>query len=258
MRGKEWFFAVVIVLGAAKMLWRFRGPGGPDDATKARPWPTAPAPVASPVDAAAPAGKSDPIPIPAYAGGAASGFDDKCQWLAVKTAKPETVARLLKLRSIKRSNWKDGLDAAFESDDRVFVTPSVDGWVLALDPSFTTIGDVFDKPDTAGQWSKAVRAPVQVYIADRRSGTYGWIKADKGKVIRFYMEAEGKVVANVGPETPDEKQLRAVVRAEWSGVRSDIDALLPRLAARWSLDPNTFDRRTDLPPFGLLGEPPPL
>jgi hypothetical protein len=250
--------AVVIMAAAAKMLWRVRGPGGLDDATRNAPWPTAPAPAAPPQDASVTAWGSQPIPIPAWAGGAtASGFGDKCQWLAVKTAKPETVARFLKLRRLKRSNWKDGVDAAYEDEEKIFVTPAIDGWVLALDPRFAgREGEAFDKPDLAGQWSKALGAPVQVYVSDRRSGSYGWIKADKGKLIRFFMEAEGKVVANVGPETPDEKELRAAVRAHPSPELEEVADLLFRLAARWSLDPNTLDQRTDLPASGLLGEPP--
>jgi hypothetical protein len=53
MRGKEWIFPRA---------------GGPDDATKALPWPAATAPLASPVDAAAHAGENEPIAMPVSAG----------------------------------------------------------------------------------------------------------------------------------------------------------------------------------------------
>lgn len=261
MRGKaaQCILAALIMIGAAKMLWRFRGPGGPDDSTRTAPMSAWQVPAAPPSDASAPAWGSEPIPIPAWAGGdTALAFGDKCQWLAVKTAKPEAVARLLKLRHCKQSSWKDGLDAAFDAGEQVFVTPPIDGWVLAVDPHFVVFPDMFDKPEIAAGWSKVLRAPVRVFISDRRSGTYGFIKADDGRVTRFYMNVEDKVMANVGPETPDEKELRPQVRAHPSGQLAETGDLLLLLAARWSLDPNTLDRRHDLPAFGLLGEAPPL
>jgi len=39
-------------------------------------------------------------------------------------------------------------------------------------------------------------------------------------------------------------------------VLSEMEDVMYRLAGRWSVDPHLLDRRKDVPPFGLVGDPP--
>ena len=187
-------------------------------------------------------------------------FGYKSQWLAVKTSRPEAVVELLGLRNVARADWKAGVAAAY-GQDKVFVTPVIDGWVLALDVSFVAFagGDLVENPEILAQWSKTLGAPVQHYFCDRRSGTFGWMLAEGGRLNRAFFEVEGEVKTNLGAETADEKQVRADVAAHAATdgtVLSEDEDVLFRLAARWSVAPHVLDRHTDLATSGLVGEPP--
>lgn len=201
-----------------------------------------------------------PASLDAPARGHAEPFGYKSEWLAVKTAHPETVVELLQLRGVVPADWKAGLAAAY-GGNKVFVTPVIDGWVLVLDASFVAFagGDLLEKPELLADWSRSLGAPVQHYICDRRSGTFGWMRADGGRLTRAFLEVDGEVKTNLGPETADEKRARAeVIKTPSSdgAVLADGEDVLFRLAGRWSIDPHLLDQRTDLPASGLVGESP--
>lgn len=190
--------------------------------------------------------------------GRAEPFGYKSQWLAVKTAHPDAVVELLQLRGVVPASWKAGVAAAY-GQDKVFVTPVIDGWVLVLDASLVAFagGDLLEKPELLAEWSRSLGAPVQHYICERRSGTFGWMRADGGHLTRAFLEVDGEVKTNLGPETADEKRARAEVIETPSSdgaVFADGEDVLFRLAGRWSIDPHLLDRRTDLPASGRIGE----
>ena len=64
------------------------------------------------------------------------GFGGKQAWLEVRDGDPAEVLRALGLRDLGEVRWRDGIDLAHLTDDRVAVTPSLAGargtrWVLA-------------------------------------------------------------------------------------------------------------------------------
>src|SRR5215204_1501270 len=68
------------------------------------------------------------------------GFGRKNQWIAAKCDASRTLADALQLKEIQPANWKSGFIAAYGYPRAlVFVTPPLNGWVLAVgglpDPS---------------------------------------------------------------------------------------------------------------------------
>lgn len=64
------------------------------------------------------------------------GFGGKQAWLAVRDGDPQRVLAALGLRDLGEVPWRDGVDLAYLTDDRVAVTPPLPGagdrpWVLA-------------------------------------------------------------------------------------------------------------------------------
>jgi len=93
------------------------------------------------------------------------------RWLAVQSQRPKLVAENLDA-AVAPCRWGTGLDLA-DDDERLFITPSVDGWVLIigvegneenLQRLSSTIGPAFafDARDRAqASWVRAVDLDVQ-------------------------------------------------------------------------------------------------
>lgn len=71
-------------------------------------------------------------------------------WLAVRADAPEAVIEGPGIRDAARSPWEDGVEAVYSStsvtENPVFVTPSLDGWVPVASPRY------FD--EASGPWWK--------------------------------------------------------------------------------------------------------
>lgn len=52
-------------------------------------------------------------------------FGYKCQWFAVKTNDTQAVLDALKLKNIQISNWRTGIDGAYEG--YYFISPAING-----------------------------------------------------------------------------------------------------------------------------------
>jgi hypothetical protein len=64
-------------------------------------------------------------------------FGFKTTWVAVRAKNPFLVAKALRLESRHPANWSSGLQAAYRG--WVFVTPPIDGWVLATSKGLPSI-----------------------------------------------------------------------------------------------------------------------
>jgi hypothetical protein len=66
-------------------------------------------------------------------------FGFKVLWFAVKAADPASVLDALEFGGAMPANWASGLAAAYgdrqSSDDWVFVSPAISGWVLVVGSS---------------------------------------------------------------------------------------------------------------------------
>lgn len=174
------------------------------------------------------------------------GFGGKQAWLAVRDGDPQRVLAALGLRDLGEVPWRDGVDLAYLTDDRVAVTPPLPGagdrpWVLAagrwlLRPS--TVVDV-----TA--LSKELGTEVQFFATHRVTELHRWQRAVDGEPLRVfgYVGQTGEVTSWMGD--PDEAELAAGLPAqleeETTVLVSEPDVF--RVAAAWSLDPTTLDGR---------------
>lgn len=70
------------------------------------------------------------------------GFGRKNSWVAVRTSRVDDVAAALELSSVETANWQSGVAAAQRYPcDFAFVTPPLDGWVLATGIGLPDLGD---------------------------------------------------------------------------------------------------------------------
>ncbi len=197
---------------------------------------------------------------------AAQGFGFKVLWFAVKTFDPALVIDALGLGEATPANWATGLKAAHEhgaspsQDAWAFVSPPIEGWVLAVSARWAypvaidanrDIGRRFDL-----LFSRLMRRfdDVQFFGSHRGAGFVTWARALKGEPQRIFGFADSEVLANLGEQTPEEAKLGF---ADLSGLSpaeaadrmfdlaesEDAEGAIPdemqvvELAARWSLDP---------------------
>ncbi|MBI5543348.1 MAG: hypothetical protein HY901_05630 [Deltaproteobacteria bacterium] len=187
-------------------------------------------------------------------------FGYKSQWLAIKTTDARIVAQLLKLKNVAEVDWDAGVEGAY-GGDKVFISPPINGWILALDTSWAAFadGDLVDDPEILARWSGTLNTAVQHFFCDRRSGSYGWMRAEKGKLLRAFFEVEGESKTDEGERDSDETAIRKEVEKSPSSdgsVVSEGEDLVFRLSGRWSVDPHVLDRVKDVPTKGLMGSIP--
>lgn len=191
-------------------------------------------------------------------------------WLAIRTADTIRVLEALDVTEPVRASWKGGLAATYveaTSDSHVFVAPSVAGWTFVIGLTLPQpAGPAYH--DRAGQLLAALAgefSDVQYYFAYPLLDLYGWARWKDGRMLRaFAMGGEG-VLWNAGKLTEGEKLAglrlpaavkdgRKIVWQESHTYPSEENVV--RLAAEWSLDPTTIDRRDATAALGYLGRAP--
>lgn len=186
-------------------------------------------------------------------------FGPRTVWLAFKGTTTQAVAKALDLREVAPLGWTGGLVGAYAG--RVFVTPPVDGWVLATSTRFPDAGG---GPATDRATPLMARLShqfdeVQYFSTHEDIGWNAWARYVNGAVVRkyAYLGAQGIILWNEGNPTPEERALNLDFNAKAVG-----DGAVPEegnvfaLAAKWSLDPSKLGERPD-PGVGLAGVLPP-
>lgn len=176
------------------------------------------------------------------------GFGGKQAWLAVRDGKPEQVLAALGLRDLGEVPWRDGIDLAHLTDDRVAVTPPLPGardttWVLA-------VGRYLMRPDTVvdvTDLSARLHTEVQFFATHRVTESHRWQRAAAGELVRTfgYVGQTGDVTSWHGD--PDAAEREAGLPAAFDADETTIlvaeqDVL--RVADGWSIDPTTLGGRT--------------
>lgn len=174
------------------------------------------------------------------------GFGGKQAWLAVRDGDPAEVLAALGLRDLGDVRWRDGIDLAHLTDDRVAVTPPLAGardhrWVLAA-------GRYLLRPDAAADvvaLSAKLRTEVQFFATHRVTELHRWHRAVDGEPVRIfgYVGQTGEVTSWHGDPDPAERDagLPAVLEPETTVLVSETDVL--RVANAWSIDPTTLAGR---------------
>lgn len=159
-------------------------------------------------------------------------------WLAVRSLESEAVRAMLPDRS------------------RFFISPRVNGWVIVTgpglpDPSVDVDGCFLFLTVVSRQLGH-----VQFFHMEKFSTHHAWARMDEGCVTRAYAWA-GETIWNQGDETLAEKALAMKCfaygedsdTAFWTTseqAAANVEKI-PRLAGRWSLDPEILHRAGGIP-----------
>ena len=174
------------------------------------------------------------------------GFGGKQAWLAVRDGDPAEVLRALGLRDLGEVRWRDGIDVAHLTDDRVAVTPPLPGardtrWVLAAGRYLLRPGTPLD----VTALSARLGTEVQFFATHRVTEMHRWQRAADGVPVRTfgYVGQTGEVMSWHGDPDPAERDagLPASFDDDTTVLVAERDVL--KVAAAWSLDPTTLNGR---------------
>jgi hypothetical protein len=174
------------------------------------------------------------------------GFGGKQAWLAVRDGDPLAVLDALGLRDLGEVPWRDGIDLAYLTDDRVALTPALPGagdalWVLAVGRRLLRPDSGVDVVDLSAR----LHTEVQFFATHRVTELHRWQRAVDGELIRAfgYVGQSGDVTSWHGD--PDDAERAAGLPAtfddETTVLVSEQDVL--RVAHAWSIDPSGLDAR---------------
>jgi hypothetical protein len=172
----------------------------------------------------------------------AATFEQPSRWLAVKAVHPSVVQAALHLHHPTSCSWEEGLAEA--RDDKLFISPSISGWVLVVGSG---LPEPAEDPDRCYHFLTALSRKVghvQFFTVSRVVNYHGWVLLERGHVYRGYAWA-GETLWNQGPVTAAEKDLEMLCLEYASeqnafALRDSLSAnseKVNQLAARWSIDP---------------------
>ena len=218
-------------------------------------------------------------------------FGYKTLWFSIKTSDPALVVDAFESDLATPANWASSLAAAYSNSGSqapgpwVFVSPPINGWVLATCAQFpypVTIDahhDIGRKFDVL--FSRLMKRfdDVQFFGSHRVVDFATWARSRGGKPVRVFGFADGEVLANLGEQTAEDARLGFV---NLSGMppadacekifaameESDIDEdqaseqedsrdAIPDendvidLAALWSIDPTQLSEQDHPPGLGF-------
>jgi hypothetical protein len=171
------------------------------------------------------------------------GFGGKQAWLAVRDGDPEQILKALGLRDLGEVPWRDGIDVAHLTDNRVAITPPLPGardthWVLV-------VGRYLLRPDVVTDvtaLSETLQTEVQFFATHRVTEMHRWQRAADGVPVRTfgYVGQTGEVTSWHGDPDPAERDagLPATFDEDTSVLVSEQDVL--KVANAWSVDPTTL------------------
>jgi hypothetical protein len=186
------------------------------------------------------------------------GFGYKQAWLAIRDGEPTATLTALGLRDLGPASWRDGVDLAYLTDDRLVLTPPLpgardDAWLLVAGRWLLQRRSVVD----LGELSTRLGTEVQSFTTYRVSEMHGWQRAVDGVIERAfgYIGETGQVVSWRGEPDPTERSvgLPAALDDDTDVLVSEDDVL--RVAAAWSVDPTTLDGRPAPGPLRVAAAP---
>jgi hypothetical protein len=170
-----------------------------------------------------------------------AGFGGKQAWLAIAGRDQMTAVNALGLRDLGPIRWRDGLDLAHLTGDRVAVTPPLPGardtsWVLVVGHWLMSPG-----PDVVAL-SGTLDTEVQYFATHRVTELHRWQRAVKGDLVRAfgYVGQTGEVTSWFGEPGPAEREagLPGELDEEATVLVAERDVF--RVAGAWSIDPTTL------------------
>lgn len=190
-------------------------------------------------------------------------FGGRIAWLAVPGYKPSEVIAALRLADIEPANWTAGLTQAYSTDDKVFVSPVLDGWVLVIGKTLWRKADMNRSAENI-DWLKDVGrmfGNACFFSSMKGLGNHGWVGIRDGEIARAYGYSGElqELIWLVGEPTEEEIAINPGFASEvQERSRGDFRPIIPdekmvlELATRWSIDP-TFAKKQYPVDFGFLG-----
>jgi hypothetical protein len=187
------------------------------------------------------------------------GFGYKQAWLAIRDGDGAAVARALGLRDLGPVSWREGIDLAYLTDDRVVLTPPLPGagdasWLLVTGRWLFGPGAAVDVPAL----SATLGAEVQFFSTYRVGEAHRWERAVGGQLVRAfgYVGESGEVVEWLGEPDAAEAAIGLVREPD-----ADADILVSeddvmRLAGAWSVNPTGLDAQPSPGPLRAAAAPP--
>ncbi len=193
-------------------------------------------------------------------------FGRKNHWIAAPTESSAAVATVLGLCDVEACNWHSGFVAAYAyPNDRVFVTPPLNGWVLAVGTGLPDPSDPALLPAWRALLARASQLFGQAYFfASHRGSSYSaWARYRNGNEERLFAFAD-ETIHNVGLPSAEEQEIIARLPdpslaendpdyRERDDFRPPDEADVFRLASAWSIDPSTLEDEGLGPSAGLTG-----
>lgn len=192
-------------------------------------------------------------------------FGYKCVWFAVKASNTEEVANALHLKNVKPSGWKKGIDSAYKG--KVYVTPTIDGWVLAVGwslPAGDSEESIIELKKLSNKLSQQF-GEVQFFGTHRVVEYHCWLKSINGEVKRLYsyLGESGENIEIIGQPTEAESEYILIdtaseeAKQESYWEREDLtiadEEIVMQIAEKWSVNPTTLEDRNNIKGLGLLG-----
>lgn len=171
-------------------------------------------------------------------------FGYKTTWMALRCGDSEQVIAALRPRLRQSANWTTGLAAVeTQPEGRVFVSPVLEGWVLAVG------GPQALQQELAAQFSQA-----QLFVSHRTSNCFGWALYENGQCRRRYACLDGQVEC-AGVMTSQERALGfdrfpTPDNADTCETLPDEEDVLD-IAAAWGVDPR-FEKAAYPPSAGWV------
>ena len=166
----------------------------------------------------------------------AIAFGAEMQWLAIKAEQPELVAASLELTDLEMVNWSYGLAKACEN--HVFLSPNIDGWVLAVGWG---LGDFSKKTAKLEELSRT-HDEAQFFLNHEGVHTYAYICYVDGEIKRYFYCEEGEVLKDVGEATDAESSLE---------LNPPYGGFVMQVAAEWSINPSELNTEKYANVYGL-------
>lgn len=191
-------------------------------------------------------------------------FGFKTAWFTIRSEDSGAVAEALEVKNPQSVNWEYGVWSGYSNDYRIFVSPPVRSWVLAmgLPILFEADDHAFERVvDLSKRFGEA-----QFFASMRVSSCYMWACASQGSLLRMFYEGDGQRRV-LGEETATERELGfkffdpSSPESQEPGYWERKDLTFPdeqsvlEVAAKWSIDPSKLDEMELPPAYGLLGKP---
>lgn len=188
------------------------------------------------------------------------GYKSLYGWIAVKTVDFLKVADFLSKNNKYRTNWKNGINYAYEGG--CFISPSMKGWTFVVSPGFF-IDDIFKRNDLLENLKKMSIEfdEIHCYTSYRIISQNSWVKIVGGEIKRAFSQ-NNSMVYNIGPITQIEFQLISKEKKEFIKDMERLGLVLPKneiellmdeshvfsVAKDWDLNPQ------DLENYNLVDE----